>query len=165
VGWGSGRRAQNYKVNRKKGKKGGVGSQKRSLHRPRDASGMATGSWRIVHVQVHILDDFARPPSGFWDPTQVRRQTPVNEHKKVANANSATRFVLDFEAKFPEGLVRTAKAKLSRIRRLAREAHGSTPSGLGLRQRKSLRILELGLVSGSGLPIEADHGRSPMAPG
>ena len=77
--------------------------------RPHDASGKATGPWRIVHISVQVLEDFARSPSGFWYPTRVRRQTPVNAYNKVAYGDSVTRFVLDFEAKFPPGLFEPLK--------------------------------------------------------
>jgi hypothetical protein len=77
--------------------------------RPRDASGMATGPWQIHHVEVNILEGFARSPSGFWYPTQVRRQTPMNAYNKVVYADTVTRFVLDFEAQFPPGLFEPLK--------------------------------------------------------
>jgi hypothetical protein len=72
--------------------------------RPVDASGIATGPWKIVHIEVNILEDFARSPSGFWYPTRVRRQTPVNEYNKTKYGDTVTRFVLDFQATFPDGL-------------------------------------------------------------
>lgn len=72
--------------------------------RPTDASGKASGPWRIHHVEVNILEDFARSPSGFWYPTWVRRQTPVDAYNKVVYGDTVTRFVLDFGAEFPAGL-------------------------------------------------------------
>ena len=77
--------------------------------RPYDASGKASGPWRIVSISVEVLEEFARSPSGFWYPTRVRRQTPVNDYNKVKYGDTVTRFVLDFEAKIPDGLFEPLK--------------------------------------------------------
>ena len=63
------------------------------------------GSRRTVdHISVNILEDFARSPSGFWYPTKVRRQTPVDDFNKVKYGESVTRFALDFNAPLPDDL-------------------------------------------------------------
>ena len=78
--------------------------------RPYDASHKATGPWRIDHISVEILEEFARSPSGFWYPTRVRHQTPVNDYNKVKYGDTVTRFALDFEAKIPDNLFEPLKS-------------------------------------------------------
>jgi hypothetical protein len=62
--------------------------------------------WKVVHIEVNILEDLARSPGGFWYPTRVRRQTPVNEFNKVEYGDTVTRFALDFQAPLPDDLFR-----------------------------------------------------------
>jgi hypothetical protein len=78
--------------------------------RPYDASGKATAPWRITHISVQTLVEFARSPSGFWYPTRVLRQTPINDYNKVKYGDTVTRFVLDFEAKIPDELFQPLKS-------------------------------------------------------
>jgi hypothetical protein len=63
----------------------------------------------VDHIEVNILEDFARSPSGFWYPTRVRRQTPVNDFNKVESGDAVTRFALDFKAPLPDELFQPLK--------------------------------------------------------
>ena len=63
-----------------------------------------------------MFEQFARSPNGFWYPTQVRRQTPVNDYNKVKYGDTVTRFALDFEAKIPESLFEPLKSMDERSR-------------------------------------------------